>query len=182
MIVCSPRNGGKAMKTPIEKASAVRSGGSSIASRRRNVLRNIRSAFIREDPWRPPYLPKTLQRFCLVFVSVEDGQQFGNHQQVLNSIGKFEQLELTTLATDGGVVGDQLADAARVDVADAREIQQHFLFAAVDELSNGVAQGDTAFADTHFAAQVENGNVAGLSFFPIEFRHGVSPFEVSRSK
>jgi hypothetical protein len=30
------------MKTPSEKASAVRSGGSSIASRRRNAARNIR--------------------------------------------------------------------------------------------------------------------------------------------
>ena len=42
MIVCRPRKGEKAMKTPIEKASAVRSGGSSIASRRRNAERNIR--------------------------------------------------------------------------------------------------------------------------------------------
>src|ERR1044071_4369629 len=40
-IVCKPRNGEKAIKTPIEKASAVRSGGSSIASRRRNAARNI---------------------------------------------------------------------------------------------------------------------------------------------
>jgi hypothetical protein len=39
--VCRPRKGEKAMKTPIEKASAVRSGGSSIASRRRNAARNI---------------------------------------------------------------------------------------------------------------------------------------------
>jgi hypothetical protein len=41
MIVCRPRKGEKAIKTPIEKASAVRSGGSSIASRRRNAARNI---------------------------------------------------------------------------------------------------------------------------------------------
>ena len=39
-MVCRPRNGEKAMKTPMEKASAVRSGGSSIASKRRNVARN----------------------------------------------------------------------------------------------------------------------------------------------
>jgi hypothetical protein len=33
------------MKIPIEKASAVRSGGSSIASRRRNAARNIGKDF-----------------------------------------------------------------------------------------------------------------------------------------
>lgn len=41
-IVCKPRKGEKATKTPIEKASAVRSGGSSSASKRRKVARNIR--------------------------------------------------------------------------------------------------------------------------------------------
>ena len=41
MMVCRPSSGEKAMKTPTENASAVRSGGSSMASRRRNVARNI---------------------------------------------------------------------------------------------------------------------------------------------
>src|SRR5688572_19669056 len=43
MIVWSPRKGEKAMNTPIEKASAVRSGGSSSASKRRKVERNIKT-------------------------------------------------------------------------------------------------------------------------------------------
>src|SRR5678815_9000 len=40
-IVCKPRKGEKAINTPMEKASAVRSGGSSRASRQRKLARNI---------------------------------------------------------------------------------------------------------------------------------------------
>jgi hypothetical protein len=40
--VWRPRKGEKAMRTPIEKASAVRSGGSSSESRRRKRLRSMK--------------------------------------------------------------------------------------------------------------------------------------------
>src|SRR5215475_7623821 len=95
-MVCRPRNGEKAMKTPIEKASAVRSGGSSIASRRRNAARNINSVQplcslclcggSQQQPQRhrehrgctekKSYLLKTLQRFCFVVERIENGKQF----------------------------------------------------------------------------------------------------------
>src|SRR6185503_11017172 len=65
-IVCRPRNGEKAIKTPIEKASAVRSGGSSIASRRRNAARNI-----------------TLCNLCVLCVSVAKGHY--NHRDTENT-------------------------------------------------------------------------------------------------
>ena len=82
------------MKTPIEKASAVRSGGSSIASRRRNVERNI-SRTGTPACWICLYhstganrreLIEALQCFGFVFVDVEDGKQLGDYQQILNSI------------------------------------------------------------------------------------------------
>src|SRR5215212_8828201 len=102
MMVWRPRNGEKAIKTPIEKASAVRSGGSSIASRRRNAARNItlcnlcvlcvsvvccdlhhRDTEDTEIAQRRNLL-KALQRFSFVIVSIENCQQLRNHQQVLN--------------------------------------------------------------------------------------------------
>src|ERR1041384_1937304 len=98
MIVWRPRNGEKAIKTPIENASAVRSGGSSIASRRRNAARNIIKGrrfylltlmLIRVHPRKSAakiLLLKALQRLRLIVVRVKDGQQFCNHQQILNTV------------------------------------------------------------------------------------------------
>src|SRR4029078_11750192 len=95
-LVCKPRNGEKAMKTPIEKASAVRSGGSSIASRRRKAARNMwfqvfdSSCRVNTVPGsksetRKPNLFKTLQGFCFVVVGVKHREQFRNHEEILNS-------------------------------------------------------------------------------------------------
>src|SRR6185369_8317642 len=103
-MVWRPRNGEKAIKTPIEKASAVRSGGSSIASRRRNAARNItlcnlcvlcvsvvvvtfhhRDTEDTEVAQRRKLL-KTLQSFRFVIVRIENGQQLRNHQQVPNPL------------------------------------------------------------------------------------------------
>src|ERR1043165_5428083 len=110
------------MKTPIEKASAVRSGGSSIASRRRNAARNInylaadRRRFAQICVYlRPkPALLKTLQRFRFVIIRIEHGEQFRDHTQILNSIRQVQQLELPALATDRRVVGNQLADTTQI--------------------------------------------------------------------
>src|SRR5689334_24399533 len=98
-----------------------------------HVSDKLRSVFVRENPW---LLTKTLQRFCFVFIVVEDCQQFCNHQQVLNTIRQFEQPQLPTLTGNSRVVCDQLADAARVDVTHAREIQQDLLLARVGEVPN----------------------------------------------
>src|SRR6185503_7379524 len=123
------------MKTPIEKASAVRSGGSSIASRRRNVVRNIiigrrfsrmNADQIRVHPRKSAaiiFLTKALQCFCFILERIEDRKQFSDHQQVLNSIRQVQQFELATLPAEGRVVGNQLAYATRIHVLDAREIE-----------------------------------------------------------
>ena len=148
-IVCSPRNGEKAMKTPMEKASAVRSGGSSRASRRRNVARNIcwdnkrfeirdlrfqisnpvdylasqqsimpvlgktaeisdlKSCGLSSKPTgNNPVLLKTTERLCFVVVGIKHGQEFGNHEEILDAVSEIQKLELATVAADGSVVGD----------------------------------------------------------------------------
>src|SRR5215207_4649617 len=120
------------MKTPIEKASAVRSGGSSIASRRRNAARNIGYCrmpiadcqFLNaHEPelaignWRSAMkLLEALQCFCFVVIGIEDGKQLCNYQQILNLIRQLQQFKLATLTTDRRVIRNQLPDTARVDI------------------------------------------------------------------
>src|SRR5215204_3549094 len=103
IIVWSPRNGEKAMKTPIEKASAVRSGGSSIASRRRKAARNIwfqvsnrgfeQCGFPNPKPnsKSETVLLKTLQGFCFILKSIEDRKQLCNNQEVLDFFRQIQE-------------------------------------------------------------------------------------------
>src|SRR5215217_3849974 len=95
-IVCGPSRGEKAIRTPTEKASAVRSGGSSKASRRRKELRNIESreplTVNRDEKESGSYSSRftvngsrlliTVQRLRLVLVYVEDGQELRDGEQV----------------------------------------------------------------------------------------------------
>src|SRR6185369_7590214 len=114
---------------------------------------------------------KTLQCFRFVLVRIEHCQQFRNHQQILNSIRQVQQLELPALASDRRIAGNQLADTSRVDVFDARKIEQKILLPATSKLPDGVAQGNTAVADSHFTTQIENGDVSRLPFIHIELSH-----------
>src|ERR1043165_2791028 len=110
MIVCRPRKGEKAMKTPIEKASAVRSGGSSIASRRRTVARNIDQFQVPGSKFQVKGCVSTWnlelgswnlfiasERVRFVVVNVEDGQELGDAQEVLQLLRQVEEFQLPAL-------------------------------------------------------------------------------------
>ena len=83
------------MKTPIAKASAVRSGGSSSASKRRKVAQTLKQFEFKStsDESRPnlslysSLLFETIQGFRFIVVGVEYGQQLGYDQQVLDLFG-----------------------------------------------------------------------------------------------
>src|ERR1044071_793423 len=115
---------------------------------------------------------KTLQRLCFVIVSVENGQQFRNNQQILNSIREIQQFNLATSTLKSRVIGNQLADTARVYVLNAAEIQQDLLLALVRKIPDRITQRNTAVTNSYFTTQIENGDVSSLSFFQIQLSHG----------
>src|SRR5215510_14605994 len=84
-------------------------------------------------------LPETTQGFSFRFINIKHRQQFGNHQQILNLVGEAEQLELAAGAANGRIVRNQLANAARIDVANAGEIQQDLLVSGRNQLANCAA-------------------------------------------
>src|SRR5205085_8246241 len=71
---------------------------------------------------------------------------------------------------------DEFADAARIHVADARQVEQDFLLALLDEAADGAAQADAALADGDLAFEVEDRHVPGLTLAYVQFGHcGKSP-------
>jgi hypothetical protein len=72
------------------------------------------------------FLFETAERFCFVVVDIKDSQQLCDHEQILHLLSQVEQLQLAAATVDGSVIRDQLANAARIDVLNAFQVQQNF--------------------------------------------------------
>ena len=94
------------------------------------------------------------ERVTFGFVSVKDRQEFCDREQVPKLLRQTEQLELSAFFVDCGVAGNQLADAARIDIAHAGQIQKNLLLAFFQQAPDGAAQGHAAFADGDAAIHV----------------------------
>src|ERR1051325_6246278 len=116
-------------------------------------------------------LLEAVERLRLVLVYVEDGQELRDGEQVFDLGLQVEELELSLLARDGRVARHQLADAARIHVADAPEVEEYLLPALVGEVAHGRAQAHVALADGDLAFEVEDGHVPGLTLAYVEFCH-----------
>src|SRR5919107_492609 len=127
-------------------------------------------------------LLEAVQRLRLVLVYVEDGQELCDGEQVFDLGLKVEELELSLLAGDGRVARHQLADAARIHVADAAEVEENLLPALFGEVAYGRAQAYVALADGDLAFEVEDRHVPGLALADVQFSHcGKSPCGIAVS-
>src|SRR5207237_6359540 len=122
----------------------------------------------------------TTSLFCFPDPSTTEISTLSLHDALpifLDLLAEAEHLELATLAADGGVAGDQLADAARIHVANARQVEQHLLLPFADEAADGAAQGNVALADGDLSFEVEDRHVPCLALADVQFSHcGKSPW------
>src|ERR1041385_5032548 len=114
---------------------------------------------------------EAVESVCFAVVNVKYSQKFGDCQQVLKFLGEIEQLQLSVLLADGGVTGDQLADTARIDITDTREIKQNALLAFFKQSPDGGAQRNASLTDGYLAAHVKYGHISGLTFVDIQLSH-----------
>src|SRR5579859_3476146 len=98
-----------------------------------------------------------------VVPDVEDGVQFGDLQQVMDLLGKFEQLQLAALVANGSKRAHQFADTRTVNVGDVSQIQKNLLIAVRDQIAHRIAQHDAAFAERDSSAQVHHRHAIHLS-------------------
>src|SRR4051812_15088788 len=78
--------------------------------------------------------------FALALKSFEDGEQFGNLQQVTDALRQVGQFDVAARGARRGVQRDQSAESAAIDVADAAEIDNDIRFAFGDEALHHIAQ------------------------------------------
>src|ERR1700760_4061109 len=89
---------------------------------------------------------------CFVVLNIKDGVKLGDLEQVMNLLGEVQQLQFAALVADCGVGADQLTDARAVDVVDVAEVQQNKLCTLREQVTGGVAELNTAFAEGNASA------------------------------
>jgi len=102
-------------------------------------------------------------RSKFVVFDVEDGVELGDVEDVLDFLGEVEELEFAAGVADGGVAADQFTDAGAVDVVDAGEVKDDFLFALGDEMVDGVAEVADLVAQNDASGDVEDGDVSDFA-------------------
>ena len=110
----------------------------------------------------------------LVVVDIEEGVELGELEEILDLGSGAEELEFGGVIARTGESAGELSDAGAVHVGDAREIQQDFSIAFLDEVANRFAQHHAAagtegnlFAEAQASAQVEDGDAVFLPNFVI---------------
>jgi len=108
-----------------------------------------------------------------IVFDVEDGVELGDVEDIVNFLGEVEELEFSASVAHAGITADKSSDAGRVDVVDAGEIEDDFLFVLRDEVFDSVAEDFDFVAENDAAAHVENGDVRDFASFDIE-GHGAT--------
>jgi len=98
-----------------------------------------------------------------VIMHFEHGVELGDLEQVVDSFGEAEELELALLAGDRGVAIDEFADAGAIDIADLAQVEEEFLVARGDEVASGIAEKRRAFPEGDAADGIDYGNVTHLA-------------------
>src|SRR5712692_3373990 len=111
------------------------------------------------------------ERVSFGVVSIEDRQQLRDRKQVSQLFCQAEQFKLSALLINRSIAGHQFADAARIDVAHACQIQQNVFLSFFQQATDGAAQSHATLADRDAAVHVENGHIAGLALADVEFCH-----------
>ena len=93
-----------------------------------------------------------------VGVDVEDGEELGELQEVVDLFGEVEELEGAAAVFHSGVGADELADAGAVDVVDVGKIEQDESAFILEEVANGLAKKGAAFAKSNATADVDDGD------------------------
>jgi hypothetical protein len=113
---------------------------------------------LKPRPFKATGLFESLDRGGFVVFYIENSVELGDLKQVVHLFGEVQQFEFATLILGSGEGADQLADSGAVDIVDLAEVQDNLLITFGEQVSNGVAQSDAAFAEGDAAAAVHNGD------------------------
>src|SRR5260221_8296581 len=118
----------------------------------------------------------TLDGFRFRVVSIEDGQQFRDGQEILDPLRQVEQLELPALPADSRVGAHDFAEARAVDIGHVFEVQEQLLLVLLEEGVDLVLEELIALAKGHLALQIENRHSVDDPFLDLHDLQRLQPY------
>src|SRR5437879_1331900 len=91
-----------------------------------------------------PLLVIAGQSFSFIVKYVKNGKELCDRQKILNFLRQFQEFQRAALFLNGCKARNQLADTARIDIADAAQIEQNLVFAFAEQAADRCPKGDTA--------------------------------------
>ena len=116
---------------------------------------------------------KTSQGRFLVVVDVKETGQFGNDQDLLQGLGRLEQLHFTAPPGDRSKGFDELSDFGTVDVLKMLSIQENVPDSVLQQFRDLPAQFGTSLREGEVAVYIQDRDVFDLPSCP-NFHLGLS--------
>src|SRR3569833_301433 len=91
-----------------------------------------------------------------IVVDIENCVELCELEDVLHLLGKVEELEAGALVLCSGVGADELSKSGAVDIVHVAEVEQDALRALADQVTNGLPQLHTPFAEGAPPAEVQD--------------------------
>src|SRR6202521_6020705 len=96
------------------------------------------------------------QSATLVGVDLEDGEQFGQLQEIVHFLCQVQELQGSASIFHSHIGADKFADARAVDVIDVGQIQKDERALLFQQLADGHSQKGAAFAQRNPAADIDD--------------------------
>src|SRR5262249_37805052 len=100
---------------------------------------------------RPESLLEAFERPRFAVKGLKNGQQLGDHKQVLNFLGQVQEFELAALVVGRSVGADELADSRAVDISHFAKVKQDLFLPVVKQPPDGFSQLHAALAYGYLA-------------------------------
>src|SRR5207237_189695 len=111
------------------------------------------------------------ERLTLIVKHIKDGQELGDRQKILDFLRQFQKLERTAFFFDSRKARYELADAARIYVADTAQIDQDLIFAFAKQAADSGPKGNADFADSHFSIKIQYRDITRLALRNCNISH-----------
>src|SRR5438477_2715336 len=106
----------------------------------------------------------------LGFVDVEDRDELGHGQDVVDLRRKVQKLQLPAFVGDRRVAADELADPGRIDGRHFLHVDEDVLLALLDETVDDLAQLDVPGADRDLSLQIHDRDPLDLAHIRLHVR------------
>ena len=116
--------------------------------------------------WCRTRIRKASQGRFLVVVDFKQTGQFGNDQDLLQGLGRIEQLHFTALPGDRSKGFDELSDSGTVDVLKMLSIQENVPDSVLEQFRDFQAQFGTSLREGEVAVYVYDRDVLDLPSCP----------------